>query len=73
MGWGNIRVHSWLEHRYRCRTCGRTFATTTGTPFYRGQTAVETVTLVVTVLAHGCPLQAIVAVFGFEERTVAAG
>jgi IS1 family transposase len=30
------------------------------------------VTLVVTLLAHGCPLQAIVAAFGFDERTVAA-
>src|SRR5438105_11407526 len=31
----------------------------------------ETVSLVVTLLAHGCPLQAIVAAFGFDERTVA--
>jgi transposase-like protein len=72
VGQGNIRVHSWLEHRYRCLSCGRTFAATTGTPFFRVQTAVETVTLVVTLLAHGCPLQAIVAAFGFDERTVAA-
>ena len=27
--------------------------------------------LVVTLLAHGCPVQAIVAAFGFDERTVA--
>jgi transposase-like protein len=26
--------------------------------------------LVVTLLAHGCPVQAIVAAFGFDERTV---
>jgi transposase-like protein len=69
---GNIRVHSWGEHRYGCRTCGKTFAATAGTPFYRLRTAAETVTLVVTLLAHGCPLQAIVAAFGFDERTVAA-
>jgi hypothetical protein len=31
------------------------------------------VTLVVTLLAHGCPLQAIVIAFGFDERTVARG
>ena len=43
-----------------------------GTPFYRLQTAVETVTLVLTLLAHGCPLQAIIAAFGCDERTVAA-
>ena len=72
VGRGNRRVHSWLEHRYRCVTCGRTFAATTGTPFYRLQTAAETVSLVVTLLCHGCPLQAIVAAFGFDERTVAA-
>ena len=28
--------------------------------------------IVVTLLAHGCPVQAIVAAFGFDERTVAA-
>jgi hypothetical protein len=72
VGQGNIRVHSWLEHRYRCVTCGRTFAATTGTPFYRVRTAAEQVALVLTLLAHGCPLQAIVAAFGFDERTVAA-
>ena len=77
VGQGNIRVHSWLEHRYRCATCDKTFAATTGTPFYRARTAVDTVTLVLTLLvltllAHGCPLQAIVAAFGFDERTVAA-
>ena len=72
VGRGNIRVHSWLEHRYRCLTCGRTFAATAGTPFYRLRTAADQVTLVLTLLAHGCPLQAIVAAFGFDERTVAA-
>jgi transposase-like protein len=71
VGQGNIRVHSWLEHRYRCTVCRRTFAATPGTPFYRLQTAAATVTLVVTLLAHGCPLQAIVAAFGVDERTVA--
>ena len=72
VGQGNIRRHSWGEHRYRCTVCRDTFAATTGTPFYRVQTAVETVTQVLTLLAHGCPLQAIVAAFGFDERTVAA-
>src|SRR5437588_10016039 len=42
-----------------------------GTPFYRLRTAVDVVTLVLTLLCHGCPLQAIVAAFGFDERTVA--
>lgn len=71
IGQGNIRVFSWKERRYQCLTCWRTFAATKGTPFYRLRTAVETVTLVLTLLSHGCPLQAIVAAFGFDERTVA--
>src|SRR5262249_58924682 len=45
---------------------------TKGTAFYRLRTAAETGSLVVTLLAHGCPVQAIVAAFGFDERTVAA-
>jgi hypothetical protein len=36
---------------------------------YRLRTAAETVSLVVTLLAHGCPVQAIGAAFGFDERT----
>jgi transposase-like protein len=69
-GLGNIRIHSRKEQRYRCSTCGRTFAATTETPFYRLRTATDVVTLVLTLLCHGCPLQAIVAAFGFDERTV---
>jgi transposase-like protein len=72
VGQGNIRVHSQRERRYRCTTCGRTFAATTGTPFFRLKHAPDLVTLVLTLLCHGCPLQAIVAAFGLDERTVAA-
>ena len=70
-GEGNIGTHSKKEGRYRCRQCGKTFAATKGTAFYRLRTAKATVTLVVTLLANGCPLQAIVMAFGFDERTVA--
>jgi transposase-like protein len=69
-GQGNIRVHSQRAQRYRCTTCGQTFAATTATPFYRLRTAADVVTLVVTLLSHGCPTQAIVAAFGVDERTV---
>ena len=72
VGQGNIRVHSQQERRYRCLTCGRTFAATTGTPFFRLKTATDLVTTVLTLLCYGCPLQAIVAAFGLDERTVAA-
>jgi transposase-like protein len=72
VGAGNIGIHSQAEQRYRCRTCGRTFAATTSTVYYRLRTAVDLVTVVVTLLSHGCPPQAIVAAFGLDERTVAA-
>src|SRR5512135_1233703 len=61
LGLGNIRMHSKKERRYRCTTCGRTFAETRGTPFYRLKKTADLVTLVLTLLGHGCPLQAIVA------------
>lgn len=70
-GKGNIGVHSRKEKRYKCRECGKTFAETVGTPFYRLRTGMEVVVLVVTLLAHGCPIRAIVAAFGLDERTVA--
>jgi transposase-like protein len=52
--------------------CGVTFAATKGMPFYRLRTMPEVVTLVRTLLCHGCPRQAIVAACGLDERTVAA-
>src|SRR5918992_4384066 len=70
-GGGNIRILSRKEPRYCWSSCGRTFAATRGTPFYRLRTATDVVTGVLTLLCHGCPLQAIVAAFGFDERTVA--
>ena len=72
VGQGNIRVHSQRDRRYRCTTCGRTFAATTGTPFFRLKTTADLVTLVLTLLCYGCPLQAIVVAFGLDERTVAS-
>src|ERR687888_793056 len=70
-GQGNIGIHSQKEQRFLGHACHTTFSARTGTVFYRLRTSAETVTLVLTLLAHGCPLQAIVAAFGFDERTVA--
>jgi transposase-like protein len=70
IGQGNIRIHSRAERRYRCTTCEHTFTVTTNTPFYRLRHAADLVTLVVTLLAHGCPIPAIVAAFRLDERTV---
>ena len=71
-GQGNIGIHAQKEQRFLCHACRKTFSARTGTVFYRLRTSAETVGLVVTLLAHGCPGQAIVAAFGFDERTVAA-
>jgi len=71
-GQGNIGIHSRTEQRFICHECDKTFTATTGTVFYRLRTSAETVIIIVTLLAHGCPVQAIVAAFGFDERTVAA-
>ena len=72
VGQGHIGVPSPAEQRYVCHTRGRTFAATTGTAFYRLRTTAELVTVVLTLLSHGCPPQAIVAAFGRDDRTVAA-
>ena len=71
-GQGNLGIHSRKEKRCLCTACRKTLTATQGTALYRLRTAAETVSLVVTLLAHGCPVQAIVAAFGFDERTVAA-
>ena len=71
-GQGTIGIHSCKDKRLLCTACHKTFSATQGTAFYRLRTPAETVALVLTLLAHGCPLQAIVVAFGFDERTVAA-
>jgi hypothetical protein len=47
------------------------FAETIDTPFYRLHKPAELAVLVLALLSHGCPTQAIVAAFGLDERTVA--
>jgi transposase-like protein len=72
LGENNIVIHSRKEARYKCKICGKTFAGTSGTPFYRLRNSAELVTLVVTLIAYGCPVQAIVVAFRLDERTVMA-
>ena len=69
-GRGNIGVHSQKEQRYICDVCDQTFTTTKGTIFYRLRREPKIVMQVITLLAHGCPVQAIVAAYGLDERTV---
>jgi len=70
-GEGHVVIHSQRERRYKCARCGTTFSATTGPALYRAHKTVGVVVQVVTLLAHGCPPQAIVAAFGWDERTVA--
>jgi transposase-like protein len=69
---GNVKVHSRKERRFRCWTCGKTFAASAGTPFYRLHKDQSLFLCVITLLSHGCPLPAVVAAFGLDERTVAS-
>lgn len=72
MGEGNIHLHSQKEERYRCNVCGQTFSATKGTLFYRLRTDPTVVVTVLTLLAYGCPIEAIVAAYQFDKRTVKA-
>jgi len=71
-GAGNIRIHARTPLRYRCTVCGKTFGARAGTPFYRRHTDEATITTVLTLLAHGCPIAAVVVAFGVQRQTVSA-
>ena len=70
-GAGHIVIHRQRERRYRWRRCAKTFSATKGTALYRAHLPHALVVQVGTLLAHGCPVQAVVAAFGLDERTVA--
>ncbi len=67
-----IGVHVEQERRLICHACRRTFTETKGTAFFGLHYPIWVVVLVLTLLAHGCPVAAIVAAFWMDERTVAA-
>jgi transposase-like protein/IS1 family transposase len=71
-GAGNISIHSHKRPRYRCQICKKTFSARKGTFFEGLRTEEDKVTMVVTLLSYGCPLQAIVHAFRLDERTIAA-
>lgn len=70
VGKGNIVVHSQKEQRCKCTVCGKTFSVRTGTALYGIKKSAELFVIVVTLLAHGCPVQAIVMAFGLDDETV---
>jgi transposase-like protein len=69
---GHSSLHARSEKRCICTPCQKTFAATNGTVVYRVRTSTALGVTVVTWRAQGCPVQAIVAACGFDERTVAA-
>lgn len=71
-GAGNIVWHDRRRKRCQCKRCGHTFSYRRGTLFYGLRTPEQTVLWVVTLVAYGCPVSAIVAAFALDERTVAA-
>src|SRR5260221_5531867 len=72
VGQGNIISHGKARARYRCKTCGKTFSAQAGTKFEGLRKPKALIVIVVTLLAYGCPIQAIVQAFGLDERTVAS-
>ncbi len=70
-GTGQVVIHSQKEQRYRCKRCGKTFSATKDTARYRVHHPHPLLVTVVTLLAWGCPVQAVVAAFGLDARTVA--
>lgn len=69
-GKGNIIIHQSSRGRYKCTACGKTFSARKGTVMYRKRTSEREIELVVALLGHGCPVQAITAAFGVDARTV---
>lgn len=70
IGKGNVISHSQKEKRCKCPTCGQTFSVRKGTALYNLKKDAELFVMVVTLLAFGCPVQAIVHAMGLDERTV---
>jgi transposase-like protein len=67
-----IGVPSHKERRYSCHGCTSTFADTTGTVLYGLKQPLWLVLVVLTLLADGCPVPAMVAAFDLNERTIAS-
>ncbi len=65
-GEGNITIHDRQRQRYGCRSCGRTFSARRGTLLEGLRKPTEVIVMVVTLLAYGCPIQAIVHAAGLR-------
>lgn len=70
VGKGNIIIHQTATGRYKCTVCRKTFSARTGTVFYRKRANERDIERVVALVGHGCPVPAITAAFGYDDRTV---
>lgn len=68
---GNIVSHGRKRPRYKCKRCGKSFSAEQGTMYAGLRHDRQLVVIVITLLACGCPVQAIVQAYGLDERTVA--
>ncbi len=70
VGKGNIGIHSQKRQRYCCLACNTTFSARRGTIFFCRRTDEQTITRVVTLVSHGCPVPAIEVAFDLQAQTV---
>jgi transposase-like protein len=68
-GFARSRKNTYTDH---CHACKRTFTESQGTPLPDLKYPVWVVVLVLTRLAHGCPVAVIVAAFVLDARSVLA-
>src|SRR6266567_3437456 len=70
IGAGNLVSHGKERERYKCKMCKKTFGIHQGTMFEGLRNPEELIVIVVTLLAYGCPAQAIVHALRLDERTM---
>src|SRR3712207_4068046 len=58
------------RQRYRCEACGRTFAETQGTLFYRRHTSADDILETLALIAEGSRVSSIARVKGHKEETI---
>lgn len=66
----NIVIHSQKEKRLKCTCCKKTFSHRKGSAYENIKKPTALFERVCTLLAFGCPYQAIVAAYDLDERTV---
>ena len=72
-GESNLVKYGSKRPRYQCKVCGKVFSAKAGT-MYEGLRSPEwLITVVMALMAFGCPLQAIVQAFGLDDQGHAHG